>query len=163
MPLANLPKNCFHYWVLCGASMGYWINKPGFTGSLDLLALFSGKDLVNQSTAVLAGLMAVWAFAQVSNFITHCTLRNLRAPGSKERKIPYGYGFDLVSCPNYTFECLGWLVTCLLTGSLSAWLFFIVGTGQMYLWARKKHSRYAKEFGKKYARLGRRVLVPYIL
>lgn len=47
-------------------------------------------------------------WAQLSNLTTHINLRNLRPPGTRIRAIPYGYGFDLVSCPNYLFEVLGW-------------------------------------------------------
>lgn len=49
--------------------------------------------------------------------MTHITLRNLRPVGTKQRAIPYGYGFNLVSCPNYTFEIIGWTVMSIMTGS----------------------------------------------
>ena len=51
--------------------------------------------------------------------ITHITLRNLRPPGTRVRAIPYGYGFDLVSCPNYLFEAIGWTAVCFLSTSWS--------------------------------------------
>lgn len=51
--------------------------------------------------------------------MTHITLRNLRPPGTRVRAIPYGYGFDLVSCPNYFFEFLAWSAVCFLTTSWS--------------------------------------------
>lgn len=44
------------------------------------------------------------------NLSIHLLLRDLRPPGSKERKIPYPNSnpltgmFNLVSCPNYTYE-----------------------------------------------------------
>jgi very-long-chain enoyl-CoA reductase len=47
------------------------------------------------------------------------TLRNLRPPGTRVRAIPYGYGFDLVSCPNYFFEFIAWTAICFLTTSWS--------------------------------------------
>ncbi|CAH1759078.1 14021_t:CDS:2, partial [Entrophospora sp. SA101] len=81
-------------------------------------------------------------FAEISNFNTHMALRNLRPPGTRDRKIPYGYGFNLVSCPNYSFEILAWISICILTKSLAAYLFTIVGSIQMYLWAIKKHKSY---------------------
>src|SRR5215472_3310845 len=43
-------------------------------------------------------------FAELSNFHTHLTLRALRPVGSRKRGIPFGYGFNLVTCPNYMFE-----------------------------------------------------------
>lgn len=56
-------------------------------------------------------------WAELSNGFTHLTLRNLRPAGTRTRAIPYGYGFDLVSCPNYTFEIIGWIVLSIMTGS----------------------------------------------
>jgi very-long-chain enoyl-CoA reductase len=44
-------------------------------------------------------------------------VRALRPPGSRARAVPRGYGFALVSFPNYTFEALGWAVLAALSGS----------------------------------------------
>jgi len=63
-------------------------------------------------------------FAQLSNLYTHIYLSSLRKPNSTERKIPYGYGFDLVSCPNYLFEILGWVAFSVLTGSYACTCLF---------------------------------------
>ena len=51
----------------------------------------------------------------MSNLHTHLTLRNLRPAGSRKRSVPYGYGFNLVSCPNYFFETIGWAVISVMT------------------------------------------------
>ena len=56
-------------------------------------------------------------FAELSNLSTHLTLRNLRPPGSKKRAIPHGYGFGLLSCPNYFFESVAWAAVAYMTGS----------------------------------------------
>jgi len=43
-------------------------------------------------------------------------LRSLRSSeGSKERPIPYGYGFHWVTCPNYFFEIMGWVILSILS------------------------------------------------
>lgn len=47
------------------------------------------------------------------------TLRGLRPPGTRTRAIPYGYGFSLVSCPNYFFEVMGWVVIAVMTNSIA--------------------------------------------
>lgn len=56
-------------------------------------------------------------FAEYSNLASHLTLRSLRPEGSRQRGIPFGYGFSLVSCPNYFFEILGWATIVVMTGS----------------------------------------------
>lgn len=68
--------------------------------------------------------------------------------------------FELVSCPNYLFEILGWVVFSALTGSIPAWIFTIVGAGQMAIWAAKKHKRYRQEFATYPKR--RKALIPFI-
>ncbi|KAH6582024.1 hypothetical protein BASA60_002183 [Batrachochytrium salamandrivorans] len=144
MPIQNLPKNCFHYWVLGGIMIAYPLYRPGFEG---------GYFPALMQPIYLVPLLFTWGFAEVSNFFTHVTLRNLRPPGTRVRNIPMGYGFNQVSCPNYFFEILGWVVLSLITGSI-----FV----QMYIWAVKKHKRYIKEFGDKYPRK-RKILIPYLL
>lgn len=62
-------------------------------------------------------------FAELSNFHTHMTLRGLRPPGTRTRAIPYGYGFSLVSCPNYFFEVMGWVVIAVMTNSIAGKFF----------------------------------------
>ncbi|KAI8390107.1 3-oxo-5-alpha-steroid 4-dehydrogenase-domain-containing protein [Blakeslea trispora] len=151
MPFFNVFKNSAHYWFLSGVNLAFWVYGPWFS---------QGKGLAVRSDVWIYGTVAVWVWAQLSNLITHITLRNLRPAGTRVRAIPYGYGFDLVSCPNYFFEFIGWTAVCFLTTSWSAFLFNIVATGQMYVWAVKKHKNYRKEF-KEYPR-NRAAMFPFI-
>ncbi|KAI7902955.1 3-oxo-5-alpha-steroid 4-dehydrogenase-domain-containing protein [Cokeromyces recurvatus] len=151
MPFRNVFKNSAHYWLLSGVNLAFWVYGPWFG---------QGKNLAIRNDVWLFGCVAVWAWAEISNLITHITLRNLRPPGTRVRAIPYGYGFDLVSCPNYFFEFVAWTAICFLTTSWSAFLFNIVATGQMYVWAIKKHKNYRKEF-KEYPR-NRKAMFPFI-
>nr|KAJ3421715.1 3-oxo-5a-steroid 4- dehydrogenase [Polyrhizophydium stewartii] len=153
MPLRNLPKNCFHYWILGGLFTAYPIYAPGFEHGY-----FPGLN----GPVALTLLSLIWIFAEVSNYKTHVILRDLRPPGTRVRNIPKGYGFDLVTCPNYFFEILGWVAISLITGSIAMWIFTVAGAVQMYLWAVKKHKRYIKEFGDKYPRK-RKILIPFVL
>ncbi|KAI9331079.1 3-oxo-5-alpha-steroid 4-dehydrogenase-domain-containing protein [Obelidium mucronatum] len=150
MPLRNLPKNCAHYWILGGLLVAYPVYRPGFVGPLAL-----GEDL-------MYSVLGLYLYAEGSNLVTHSILANLRPVGSKARKIPYGYGFNLVSCPNYTYEILAWISVTLLCGSFGAAIFTAVGAIQMYLWAVKKHKRYIKDFGDEYPK-NRKILIPFLL
>lgn len=83
-----------------------------------------------------------------------------------------------MSFPNYFFESLAWFAIALMTGSWTgrapfstyvdlsnkghkAYGFLILATGQMYIWAAKKHIAYKKEFGSAYPQ-GRRAMFPFI-
>ncbi|KAG5513219.1 hypothetical protein PMAC_001589 [Pneumocystis sp. 'macacae'] len=148
MPRRNLFKNSFHYWILGGINMAYWTYGPWFS-------------FLYQSHIVLLFFVILWMFSEYANFKTHLILRNIRPPKSRIRQIPKGFGFDLVSCPNYFFEYTSWLVVASISRSLSSWIFLAVSGVQMWLWALKKHRRYIKEF-KDYPKQ-RKVMFPYIL
>ncbi|KAI8325617.1 hypothetical protein GQ54DRAFT_254454 [Martensiomyces pterosporus] len=139
MPLFNVFKNSFHYHLLSGLNLAYWIYRPATAKDSVVAAQLSNPT-------ILALLTGVFLFAEISNLSTHITLRNLRPPGTRVRRIPYGYGFDLVSCPNYMFESLAWLAIAAMTRSIAALFFLVVSTGQMYIWAVKKHKQYKREF-----------------
>ena len=110
---------------------------------------------------------------------THLTLRDLRPVGTTKRAIPYGYGFNLVSCPNYFFESAVWFAIAALSGSYTgeycalltksisnfflrrlAWFFYVFATYIMFNWAVKRHRAYKKEFGTAYPK--RKVMFPFI-
>ncbi|EAW10521.1 trans-2-enoyl-CoA reductase (NADPH) TSC13 [Aspergillus clavatus NRRL 1] len=151
MPARNIFKNSAHYWVLAGFNIAYWVFRPdasAATSKPNLALLYSG--------------LALFVFGELANLNTHLVLRGLRRPGTTERGIPSGFGFNLVTCPNYLFEIIAWLGVYLVSGlSWSVLLFIAVGGAQMASWAAKKERRYRKEFGDKYKRK-RSVLLPGI-
>ncbi|GAA6023977.1 hypothetical protein JCM10207_006840, partial [Rhodosporidiobolus poonsookiae] len=160
MPWFNIIKNSAHYWGLSGVLLaaplyGPWNSASALAGT------------VRDRDGWLYGWTALWAFAELSNLLTHLNLSSLRPAGTRVRQIPRGYGFDHalpfplsvlgggVSCANYWYETLAWTAFAGLTLSWAAALFLAVAVAQMYVWALKKHRRYRKEFGDKYPR-GRR-------
>lgn len=140
MPARNIFKNSFHYWFFSGLNMAYWIYRP------------SGPTAQPSNPLITTLAIALFAFGELANFHTHMTLRDLRKPGSTERRIPRGFGFDWITCPNYFFEALAWLGIWLATWSLSTGVFVVVAVGQMMLWAKKKEGKYRKDFGNGYTR-----------
>ncbi|KAI9506747.1 3-oxo-5-alpha-steroid 4-dehydrogenase-domain-containing protein [Coemansia spiralis] len=139
MPLLNVFKNSFHYHILSGLNLAYWVYGPSSAQGTALAAKLGNPTII----AIFTG---VFLFAELSNLSAHITLRNLRPPGTRVRRIPYGYGFDMVSCPNYLFETLAWVSVAAMTRNLAAVLFLVVSTAQMYIWAIKKHKQYRREF-----------------
>ncbi|KAK7206552.1 3-oxo-5-alpha-steroid 4-dehydrogenase-domain-containing protein [Myxozyma melibiosi] len=147
MPVLYIFRNSFHYWVLSGVLLGYFVYAPNACADLPPWAYYA--------------LVGSWVFAEISNFITHLILSSLRPKGTTQRKIPYGYGFSMVSCPNYFFESLGWLAVVFLTRNWAAAVFWTVSTVTMFKWALKKHSKYKREFAGKYPK-NRKAMFPYI-
>lgn len=165
MPLFNIFKNSSHYWFLSGINLAYFIYAPPSYVSPEksvVSQFLFGRNVVPLSANSLHALTALWLFAELSNGWTHLILSSLRADGSKARKIPYGYGFNWVSVPNYFFESLSWLAFLFIAQNWSAVLFLTVSTTQMWFWGVAKHKRYLREFGDKYPR-NRKIYVPFLI
>ncbi|KAE9331555.1 hypothetical protein PF008_g15370 [Phytophthora fragariae] len=149
MPLLNLFKNCVYYWSF-GAVVGYPLCHPQYAGPTSALQVKAG--------------LALMGVSELLNLCVHVQLRNMRpAEGSKERPMPKGPLFALVSCPNYTFEVLGWVGFSLFTQVAASYVFTLVGFLQMADWALKKHRGYLKTYGDDYKKLRRNAIVPFIL
>ncbi|KAJ2646848.1 3-oxo-5a-steroid 4- dehydrogenase, partial [Coemansia sp. RSA 1285] len=88
MPLFNVFKNSFHYHILSGLNLAYWVYGPSSAEGTVLAAKLGNPTLM----AIFTG---IFLFAELSNLSTHITLRNLRPPGTRVRRIPFGYGFDM--------------------------------------------------------------------
>ncbi|KAF2866164.1 3-oxo-5-alpha-steroid 4-dehydrogenase-domain-containing protein [Massariosphaeria phaeospora] len=149
MPAILTLKNFGHYWFLGGMNLAYWTYAPTAPTARASNPLFTYFGL------------ALFVLGELGTLYTHNVLKNLRRPGSTDRGIPRGLGFDLVTCPNYMFEIVAWAGFWLINWSLSTIVFVVVAAIQMALWAQKKERRYRKEFGDKYKRK-RFVMLPGI-
>ncbi|KAK3782537.1 hypothetical protein RRG08_061767 [Elysia crispata] len=153
MPILNIFKNSSYYWGFA-AFVAYFVNHPLYTPPS-----YGEKQ-------IYAGL-ALFILSELGNFSVHLAFRSLRPPGTKERRIPkassnpFTWMFNLVSCPNYTYEFWSWIGFTVMTQCLPAGLFCLAGFYQMAVWAKGKHRNYLKEF-KDYPR-HRRAIVPFLL
>lgn len=163
MPFFNLFKNSGHYWLLSGLNLAVCTYAYSSTALPKANPVLKFLFHVNQLPAFANyALVALWTYAEISNFIVHVKLSQIRSTDKKAYAIPYGYGFDWVACPNYFFESLAWLSYALLVGNWSAWLFLGVSSAQMYVWALKKNKRYLSTFGDEYKKLRRAKFIPFI-
>jgi len=156
MPYRSLARNCAHYWILGGLVLGYSVFSPTYSAVSPYI-----RDTIRDDPNFLIACTIIWAAAELANARTHIILRDLRPKGTKTRKIPYGFGFDLVTCPNYTFEILGWIAVSVMTNSYSAHVFLLAGAYIQTVWAIKKYKNYRKEFGNQYPK-GRKIIFPFI-
>jgi len=152
MPLMNLFKNCSYYWGFT-CMVAYFVNHPLYTpASFGDMQVYIG--------------LACFVLCEIGNFSIHILFRNLRPANSKVRQIPqptkdpFTLLFNLVSCPNYTYEAGAWISFALLSQTLTALVFALLGLAQMSAWALKKHRNYRKEF-ENYPR--RQAIIPFIL
>ena len=138
MPFFNIFKNSAHYWILCGIFNMYFFMHPRYTPP---------AWIDNTLIHLFALLFAIFEFL---NLMCHITLSNLRRPGTKERGIPRGWGFDQVACANYFYESMAWLTFAIFTQVTGAYVFWLVSTLQMLSWAQKKKKQNKKQFGNAY-------------
>ncbi|ESO06550.1 hypothetical protein HELRODRAFT_155722 [Helobdella robusta] len=149
MPLFNLFKNCSYYWGFT-AFVSYYNNHPLYTPPIT----FIHKNII-------------WKVCEYGNYSIHIAFKDLRPPGSTVRQIPKPTTnpmtrlFELVSCPNYTYEVGSWFFFSVMIQSLPAFLFCLVGLGQMSIWALAKHKNYKKEFPDYPTK--RKAILPFIL
>jgi len=152
MPLRNLFKNCSYYWGFT-AYVAYHVNHPLYTPPSTQVQVYSA--------------LALFTICELGNLSSHLLLRDLRPAGTTERRIPYPNRnpltmlFNLVSCPNYTYEFGAWAAFTVMTQCVPAGLFALAGLYQMSVWAIGKHKQYRKEF-KEYPR-GRKAIIPFLL
>lgn len=150
MPARNILKNSFFYWAVSGALCAYSVYHPR--------SLAAKADLpIVDAIGTL-----IYLFAESGNALVHRYLSSLRSTGGTERKIPVGYGFEIVTCPNYMFEILAWVGVILVSRDWSVAFFIAIGALQMYDWAKGKERAYRKEFGDNYKKK-RYVLLPGLL
>ncbi|THX53321.1 steroid alpha reductase family protein [Aureobasidium pullulans] len=137
MPLRNIFKNSFHYWILSGVMLAWVFYAPVDPAKSHL----RGSDFLG---------LLIFSVGEIGNLYIHLILRGLRSQGTVERKIPHGIGFDWVTCPNYLYETIAWLGILVISRSWAVLLFMTVAVAQMWAWAWKKELRYRREFPNSY-------------
>lgn len=97
----------------------------------------------------------------IINFISDDMLIKLRKPGEKGYKIPQGFMFKYISCPNHFGEILEWLGFAILCNNLAAWSFFAWTFSNLAPRAFDHHKWYKQNF-KEYPK-ERKALIPFIV
>ncbi|CAI2356194.1 unnamed protein product [Caenorhabditis sp. 36 PRJEB53466] len=95
------------------------------------------------------------------NWRADAILRNLRAPGETGYKIPNGFLYDYITCPNYFGEIVEWIGYAIAARSLPAVAFAIFTIANIgprafshHQWYKEKFPEYPKE---------RKALIPLFL
>lgn len=107
---------------------------------------------------ILGALLFIIGFGinQYSDYL----LINLRSPGETNYKIPNGFLFRFVSCPNLLGELIEWLGFAVMTWCLPSWSFFIWTFANLVPRAIDHHKWYLKKF-ENYPK-NRKAIFPFI-
>ncbi|MFS7994189.1 putative 3-oxo-5-alpha-steroid 4-dehydrogenase (NADP(+)) [Helianthus anomalus] len=126
-----------------------------------LYAQYLSGDFPNPSVDLKYVGVGLFLTGIIGNFYHHYLLAKLRKEGDKEYKIPQGGLFDLVICPHYLFEILGYVgISCI---SQTVYTFvFTLGT-MFYLMGRSHATRewYLTKFGDKFPKEVK-AFIPYV-
>ncbi|MBA0749862.1 hypothetical protein Gogos_003740 [Gossypium gossypioides] len=96
----------------------FWLFPDG-DFSLSLIYTQTFNQGLSESSIDLKYLGIVFFLIGISgNFYHECILSQLRTKGDKEYKIPKGGLFELVVCPHYLFEILGFVGISLISQTL---------------------------------------------
>ncbi|CAH8601165.1 unnamed protein product [Schistosoma curassoni] len=154
MPLRNLFVNCSYYFGFA-LFISYFTNHHLYTPP------------TFGHTQIVIGFF-LFMIGEWGNFSCHLAFKRLRPAGSKVRQIPYPVDgwlctrmFNLVACPNYTYEIISWIGFTIMTQTLPALIFTICGFRQMSVWAINKLKAYRLEFTD--FPKNRKAIVPFIL
>lgn len=150
MPIKNLFVNVVYYWLLFGVSCGYGLFNDGYKESTSFGAL---KYLF----AVL------FFYSEFKNYKCHIIQKIAKEESNGEYKIlPNKEGFQYVTCANYFWEFLSWLMFSLFTNSLNFYVFTLAGLYIMTKWALEKHASFRNLFGERYPR-ERKAMIPFLI
>lgn len=119
----NAYVNGRYIFHLSGGYPERWLNSPHMILGL---MLFLGGFVINRSADRV--------------------LHNLRAPGERSYKIPYGGLYRWISCPNYFGEIIEWMGWAIATWSLPGLAFALWTVANLAPRARAHHSWYHEHF-----------------
>lgn len=104
--------------------------------------------------------LIIFILGFIFNQISDNILINLRKPGETGYKIPRGFLFELISCPNHFSEFVQWGGFALMAWNLPATTFFIWTGANVIPRALKHHKWYHSKF-KDYPK-NRKAVIPWV-
>jgi len=108
------------------------------------LGFMGGREFIPQGEAILGG--ALFALGFFIHFKADQMLIHLRKPGETGYKIPFGFLYRYISCPNYFGELIQWTGFAILMGAPAGWLFVFWTFVNLMPRAVSHHKWYKKNF-----------------
>jgi len=142
--------------------MAIVFNVLNGAGNAAAIAGVTGRPAVGDGELArfVAGFMVFYAGMYINRRADR-VLMSLRAPRETTYRIPRGWLYERVSCPNYLGESLMWLGFALAANTSAAWAFAAFTAAN--LWPRAlSHHRWYRETFEGYPKK-RKAIVPFIL
>ncbi len=105
--------------------------------------------------------LIVFITGAIINLTADTSLIHLRKAAESGYRIPYGWLFRWISCPNHLGEMLEWLGFALLCRNLPAWSFFIWTVANLLPRAMAHHRWYREKFPEYPAQ--RKAVIPFLI
>ncbi len=122
---------------------------------------FDGQDVTALLTFRFGFGLFLFISGMIINIRSDYILISLRKKSGNGYKLPQGWLFEFVSCPNYFGEILEWLGFAIIAWNLPALSFFIWTSANLISRALDHHKWYRKTFINYPER--RKALIPLIL
>lgn len=148
MPVAIVLSAVFFNLVNAGLN-GYY---------LSFFENYSGRDFISWN--FFSGLL-IFLVGALVNLKSDNMLIGLRKPGETGYRIPRGFLFEFISCPNHFGELLQWGGFALMAWNCPATTFFIWTAANLIPRAHNHHRWYQKKFPDYPAK--RKAILPHIL
>lgn len=148
MPLIIMLSAIF-FNLVNGFSFGYYFSRfASYTNQW-----FTDMRFITGAILFFVGMLINW---KADDMLIH-----LRKPDETDYKIPRGWLFEKISCPNLFGELIEWLGFAILCWNLPALTFFIWTAANLIPRAMSHHKWYKEKFSDYPA--GRKALLPFII
>lgn len=117
----------------------------GFINGYSLGNFGVSTDSILSKIFIIVGIAMFVAGFAINYFSDHILI-NLRKPGETGYKIPKGFMFDLISCPNYFGEIIEWMGFAIATRNLGSLAFSIWVIVNLVPRAINHHNWYLTQF-----------------
>ena len=144
--------------VIVGSAI--FFNLINATTNGYFLSYFQSNDMSYESWQFILGI-TFWLTGFYINIKSDNILINLRTKEDGRYKIPKGFLFNYVSCPNHFGEIVEWLGFAIMAWNLPAWAFFIWTAANLIPRAIKHHQWYQQKF--EHYPKKRKALIPYMV
>ncbi|MFY0626689.1 MAG: DUF1295 domain-containing protein [Reichenbachiella sp.] len=130
--------------AILGSAIGFNTINAGLNGYF--IAALSNYTTANFYNWTFYFGVILFLIGMIINQVSDSILINLRSPKEKDYKIPHGFMFKYISCPNHFGEMIQWLGFGIMAWNYAALAFFLWTLANLIPRALKHHKWYKANF-----------------